>query len=117
MPAIAGYDQKRHREFGLHSKNIAGPPDYEEYFDERQHRSAAIGLSAFHLLERIKGNYGLTFESQRKGDLRKSFEQKIEEIELYREETRVSRQRLQDEIAPRGSDARYERSLELLQID
>ncbi len=99
------------------SENIAGPPDYEEYFDERQHRYAAIGLSVFHLLERIKGDYDLTFESQRKGDLRKSFEQKIEEIELFTEEARVSRQRLQDEMALRASDARYERSLGPLQID
>ena len=99
------------------SENIAGPPDYEEYFDERQLRYAAIGLSAFHLLERIKGDYGLIFESRRKGDLRKSFEQKIEEIELDREEARISRQRLQDEIALRDSDGRYDRALGPLQID
>ena len=37
----------------------AGPPDYEEGFEERQYQYAVLGLKAAYLADQLRTNYGV----------------------------------------------------------
>jgi len=41
------------------SEYQAGPPDYEEYFEERQDQYAMLGLAAHALTEELRNRYGI----------------------------------------------------------
>lgn len=64
--------------------NIASPPDHEEYFEERQHRYAAIGLAAVHLLNRLRDDFNVQYQDRSYRDPQKGFEQRIKRVEKVR---------------------------------
>lgn len=88
--------------------NVAGPPDYEEYFDELQHRFSSIGLSAVHLLKRLKESYDVQHQDRAHSNPQKDFEGRIRKIDQSREEDRERQRKFMAEINLRASDARYD---------
>jgi hypothetical protein len=66
----------------------AGPPDYEEYFDERRISYAAIGMNAFGLAERLRTIGGLPRRDIRDWDpveVMRTHKQEVENSKSQRE--------------------------------
>ncbi|RFB99335.1 hypothetical protein B5K11_02570 [Rhizobium leguminosarum bv. trifolii] len=88
--------------------NVAGPPDYEEYFEERQIRFSSIGLSAVHLLNRLKETYDVKYQDREHTDPQRDFEARIERAEKSREAERERQKKFMAEMHLRDSDVRYD---------
>lgn len=51
------------RKINFTSQYVAGPPDFEEYFEERQDQYATLGLAAFALTQEMRTKYGIPAQS------------------------------------------------------
>ncbi|TAV14736.1 hypothetical protein [Rhizobium ruizarguesonis] len=60
---------------------VAGPPDYSEYFEEREDRCAKIGLAAVHIMRRLQDDYGVQFQEREHHEPQKVFHDTIDKIE------------------------------------
>lgn len=89
------------------SENIASGPDYQEYFEEMHIRFSAIGLSAVHLLDRLKESYDVRYQDREHTNPQKDFEGRIKKVEKSREEQQKRQQKFMNEMHLRASDARY----------
>ncbi|CRD48004.1 hypothetical protein [Stenotrophomonas indicatrix] len=67
------------------SEYAATPPDYEEYFEERQFQFARLGLHCISIADRLRAHAKLTARSKSyQWDPKVHFQQKIEKIEAQR---------------------------------
>lgn len=66
------------------ASNIAGPPDYDEYFEEVQFQFSSIGLAAVHILDRFRESHAVLFQDRTALSPQTRFEQKIQSIEKER---------------------------------
>lgn len=68
------------------ANEVAGPPDYSEYFEEREDRCAKIGLAAVHLMRRLQDDYGVQFQERDHHDPQTVFQDTIDKIDKSRKE-------------------------------
>jgi hypothetical protein len=68
---------------------IGGPPDYYEYFQERQIRAAEIGLEALSIRQRLTDKYGVRPFDRGKWDPKDEFKAKIAVIERSRDAAKI----------------------------
>ncbi|HFF6216705.1 hypothetical protein [Stenotrophomonas maltophilia] len=70
---------------GAASEYAATPPDYEEFFEERQYQFARIGLHCIDIADRLRAHAKLTARSKAyQWDPKEYFQQKIDKIEAQR---------------------------------
>ncbi|CDN46555.1 hypothetical protein [Neorhizobium galegae] len=89
------------------SEHIAGPPYYEEYFQERQDRYAKIGLACLDILNRLKKDYGVHHQDRTHYDPHRQFDDKIVKVESERAEERERQAKMMRELTLKESDIRY----------
>jgi hypothetical protein len=65
---------------GFVSEHISGPPDFEETFDEAAIRYSEVGLSAVHILNRLRDDYGVPLQDRYR-DPFETFNTTIREIQ------------------------------------
>jgi hypothetical protein len=84
--------EEAHRSIDFVNEAIAGPPDYEEYFEERQLQHAKLGLIALSLSSELRRMYSLPGEVVEGGDRNpaKLLKTICEEIDLKRKIERES---------------------------
>lgn len=87
------------------ASEIAGPPDYSEYFDELEDRYSKIGLAAVHIIRRLQDDYGVQYQEREHHDPQHVFETTIEKIEKSRQEQKAK----QAEFFARMEKSRNER--------
>jgi hypothetical protein len=66
------------------SEYVAHPPDYDEYFEERQYQYSTLGLTAFELGRELRKTYGI--QEQQFGDWNpvERLREAKQEVEKYR---------------------------------
>jgi hypothetical protein len=69
---------------------IAGPPDYSEYFEERDDCYSQIGLAAVHILNRLNESYGVERQERLHRDPQQVFTSTLKRIAESREEQRAA---------------------------
>ncbi|OCP07971.1 MULTISPECIES: hypothetical protein [unclassified Ensifer] len=87
------------------AEHVAGPPDYSEYFEELEDRYSKIGLSAVHILNRLRDDYGVEFQEREHHDPQHTFEATIVKIKKSREAQKAK----QAEFFARMEKSRKER--------
>ncbi|MCQ1779427.1 hypothetical protein NOJ05_19650 [Neorhizobium galegae] len=104
---LPGMIKSANESAGFISDHIAHPPDYWEYFQERQDRFAKIGLASVDILDRLKKDYGVDHQDREHHDPREQFTGRIAKIEKEREKERKQQAKTMMELNMKESDIRY----------
>lgn len=78
---------------------IAGPPDYEEYFVERTIRYGELGLAAFALANEIRQTYAIPKREYGSRNPKDTLEQSVIKAKKDRAESEARQAKFMDEIA------------------
>lgn len=97
-------DAKQSIDFTL--KQIAGPPDYNEYFEERIIQYGQLGLAALALADEIRQTYNIPTRDLGDWHPKNTLETAVAKAKKEREESQAKQAELMDEIAAKATPAK-----------